>query len=275
MHRLPLSCGPALLPEYGRLLVAGCGVWAAWAGCNRTGAPGWLRPSPVRWWSRWPGRTPSDDVGDRAPGGGPWPACCPAGTGCSCAAPTPVGPGGGQRLADRITAIAGRAAVYEQLCGGRPAGAVRAAPRPVAGADVGPGHRRGTGFAGPRPGEVTHGAWLLNGGKSRVGMKIPGRRLPMLAVPLWRMTPQARPDSAARRRAWRPGGHPGHHPRRLRETGQSRAVERYPLPRPGSPARSQPSPPPEAGDSLPWGRAEVLPAGRCARSLARAGSRYD
>lgn len=110
---------------------------------------------------------------DRVPGGGPWPACCPTGTGCSCAAPTAVGPGGGQRLADRITAIAGRAAVYEQLCGGRPAVAVRAAPRPVAGADVGPGHRRGTGFAGPRPGEVTRGAWLLNGGKSTVGDEDP------------------------------------------------------------------------------------------------------
>jgi hypothetical protein len=38
---------------------------------------------------------------------------------------------------------------------------------------VGPGHRRGTGFAGPRPGEVTCGAWLLNGGESRVGDEDP------------------------------------------------------------------------------------------------------
>jgi len=45
------------------------------------------------------------------------------------------------------------------------------------------------------------------------------------------------------------------------------------LPRPGSPHRPEASPPAAAGggDSPPGGRAEVLPAGRCARRLARAG----
>jgi hypothetical protein len=72
-----------------------------------------------------------------------------------------------------------------------------------------------------------------------------------------------------------PGGRAvtrGHvHPRCPQEAGQSRAVGAGTLHRePGHrPEASQPAA--GGGDSPPGGRAEVLPAGRCARRVARAG----